>query len=91
MDGWYPEAKQLFLTTGEFSARNMPILAVVDHVSAGKDSRHHGQHVNNQSSFHFLIRLEGGVAVIYQFMSVLVAAWANGRYSNNNQVSSLHS
>lgn len=82
---WYPGAIKLLITTGEFNVpRGVPLEGIVDHISDGTDSRNHGQNVANNSSFHFLIRIENGKAVIYQFMPVEWAAWGNGRFSNNN-------
>lgn len=85
MDGWYENAKRLPLTTQEFYAvRAVPLISIVDHVTAGTDSRDWLQHADNQSSVHFLIRVEGVKAVVYQFLSVNRGAWGNGRYSSNN-------
>jgi N-acetyl-anhydromuramyl-L-alanine amidase AmpD len=82
METWYPKAKQLPITTQEFFAtRIVPVVGIVNHVTAGSDSRDWLQHADNNSSVHFLIRMEGGAAVVYQFMSIARGAWANGRYS----------
>lgn len=79
---WYPKAKRLPITTGEYNKnRGMPILAICNHITAGGDSRDWLQHANNSSSVHFLIRVEGGKAVVYQFMPIEWMAWANGRHS----------
>ncbi len=76
---WYPKAKRLPITTGEFwKSRSEPITAIVEHITAGSDSRNHLQNVSNGSSTHFLIRDEGNVAVVYQFMPIEWAAWGNG-------------
>lgn len=85
MSGWYPGATKLPITTQEFyKTRAVPLVSICDHVTAGSDSRDWLQNANNQSSVHFLIRMEGGAAVVYQFMSVEMGAWGNGRYSSNN-------
>lgn len=84
-DGWCPFALRLEITTNEyFTAREVLLEDIVDHITDGTDSRDHLQNANNQSSVHFLIRMEDGRAVIYQFMPVHWAAWGNGRYSKNN-------
>lgn len=80
---WYPQAVRLPITTQEyFKVRAMKPVGIVDHVTAGADSRDWLQHADNQSSVHFLIRVENGKGVVYQFMPVEWGAWANGRYSN---------
>lgn len=85
MDIWYPEAEKLLITTKEyFNPRGGTLVSIVDHITDGSDSRDWLQHADNQSSVHFLIRMEGGVAVVYQFMPITWAAWGNGRYSQNN-------
>lgn len=83
-NGWYPKAKRLPITTDEYSTRITSLIAIIDHITDGDDSRDWLQHARNDSSVHFLIRGEGGVAVVYQFMSIFLAAWGNGRYSKNN-------
>lgn len=84
-DGWYDGAKRLPITTTEFyPTRAVPLVSIVDHVTAGSDSRDWLQNANNSSSVHFLIRMEGGKAVVYQFMSVNRGAWGNGRHSGVN-------
>lgn len=82
-DGWYEGAEQLRITTGEFEDRDpsVPVEAVCYHISDGWDSRNHGQNVQNNSSFHFLIRMEAGRAKVYQFISIFNTAYANGRHS----------
>lgn len=85
MDGWYPEAKKLPITTSEYwPSRAVPLVGIVDHITDGIDSRNYLQNANNGSSVHFLIREENGKGVVYQFMPIQWAAWGNGRYSNNN-------
>lgn len=81
METWYPKAKRLPLTTREFSNRGMPILGICNHITAGTDSRGWLQNADNGSSVHFLIRVENGKAVVYQFMPIEWAAWGNGRHS----------
>ncbi len=82
---WYPPAVRLPITTKEFfNPRGAVLVAICDHITDGTDSRDWLQHADNQSSVHFLIRMEGAVAVVYQFMPVTWAAWGNGRYSLNN-------
>jgi N-acetyl-anhydromuramyl-L-alanine amidase AmpD len=79
---WYPAAVRLPISTREyFKDRGMPILAICDHITAGSDSRGWLQNADNQSSVHFLIRVERGAAVVYQFMPIEWAAWGNGRHS----------
>lgn len=82
---WYPLAERRLITTNEKTApRGIDIMAVVEHVTDGNDSRHHGQNVANNSSFTFLIGIYSGVLKVYQFMPLSWAAWGNGRYSNDN-------
>lgn len=79
METWYPNAKRLPISTGEYwQNRGMPILAICDHITAGTDSRSFLQNANNGSSTHFLVRVENGVGVVYQFMPLEWAAWGNG-------------
>lgn len=79
METWYPKAVRKPITTGEFwKDRGEPITAIVEHITAGSDSRNHLQNVSNGSSTHFLIRDEGNAAVVYQFMPIEWAAWGNG-------------
>jgi N-acetyl-anhydromuramyl-L-alanine amidase AmpD len=79
METWYPAAKRLPITTGEFWVnRGEPTTAIVEHITAGNDSRNHLQNVRNSSSVHFLIRDERGKAVVYQFMPIEWGAWGNG-------------
>jgi N-acetyl-anhydromuramyl-L-alanine amidase AmpD len=84
-DGWYPKAKRLNITTREyFTQRAVPLVGIVEHITDGDDSRDWLQHADNGASVHFLIRVEGGVGVVYQFMPIHWTAWGNGRYSLNN-------
>lgn len=84
-DGWYPKAKRLPITTQEyFPVRQEAIAGICNHITDGTDSRDWLQHADNGSSVHFLIRDEGGVGVVYQFMPVQWAAWGNGRHSGLN-------
>jgi hypothetical protein len=76
---WYPAAKRLPITTREYwLKRGEPTIAIVEHITAGNDSRNHLQNVVNNSSTHFLIRDEAGKAVVYQFMPIEWGAWGNG-------------
>jgi Negative regulator of beta-lactamase expression len=87
---WYPAAKRLPITTKEYyKFRSSPIISICNHVTAGNDSRDWLQHADNQSSVHFLIRVESGAAVVYQFMPIEWGAWANGRVSNPNTTPSM--
>lgn len=82
---WYPLAVKKPITTGEFyRVRGIPTISIVEHITAGTNSIDWLQHANNASSVHFLIRVENGRAVVYQFMPIEWAAWGNGRYSNPN-------
>jgi hypothetical protein len=82
---WCPFAKRLPITTGEYyKVRGVPTISEVKHISAGTDSRGWLQNADNGASVHFLIRVENGVAVLYQFMPIEWAAWGNGRFSRNN-------
>jgi N-acetyl-anhydromuramyl-L-alanine amidase AmpD len=82
---WYPQAVRLPIATHEyFNPRAVPTISIVEHITAGADSRHWLQFADNQSSVHFLIRVENGRGVVYQFMPLEFAAWGNGRYSENN-------
>jgi N-acetyl-anhydromuramyl-L-alanine amidase AmpD len=81
---WYERAIKRPITTGEYSVRTKPIVAVVEHVTDGWDSINHGQNVSNKSSFHFLIGRYSGVVKVFQFMSIDVAAWGNGVVSRAN-------
>jgi N-acetyl-anhydromuramyl-L-alanine amidase AmpD len=84
-DGWYPQAKRLPITTDEFTEPRGDVLTTIcNHISDGTDSRGWLQNADNQSSVHFLIRLENGKGVVYQFMSVNRAAWGNGRHSGTS-------
>ncbi len=75
MGTWYPEAFRLPITTREyFPSRVVPLVGIVDHITAGNDSRNYGQNVANNSSYSFLVRPEG----VYQFMPLEWAAWGNG-------------
>lgn len=79
---WYPGAVRLPITTQEFfKVRAVPTISIVEHITAGTDSRSWLQNADNGSSVHFLIRVEGGRGVVYQFMPVEWAAWGNGRHS----------
>lgn len=81
-DGWYPLAVPLPISTNEYDAtRSGSVLGICDHITDGTDSRDWLQHQRNGASVHFLIREEGGRAVVYQFMSVLWVAYGNGRHS----------
>jgi N-acetyl-anhydromuramyl-L-alanine amidase AmpD len=82
---WYPEAVRLPIATKEyFKQRAVPLISICNHITDGDDSRNWLQFADNQSSVNFLIRLEGGKAVVYEFMPVEWGAWGNGRYSENN-------
>jgi hypothetical protein len=85
METWYPKAKRLPITTREYYVeRTVPLLSIVEHITAGRDSRDWLQHANNQSSVTFLIRVEGGKGVVYQFMPLEWTPWGNGRFSRGN-------
>jgi len=82
---WYPQAVRLPIATKEyFKVRAVPTISIVEHITAGADSRNWLQLADNASSVHFLIRVENGKGVVYQFMPIEWAAWGNGRFSNNN-------
>src|SRR5687768_12522092 len=82
---WYPAAVQRPIATGEYYRnRAVPTISIVEHITAGTDSRDWLQYADNGSSVHFLIRVENGRAVVYQFMPIEWAAWGNGRFSRNN-------
>jgi N-acetylmuramoyl-L-alanine amidase len=84
-DGWYPAARRLPITTKEYWApRRQTLVSICNHITDGNDSRDYLQNANNGSSVHFLIREEGGVGVVYQFMPVTWAAWGNGTWSEAN-------
>lgn len=84
--GWCPFARKLPITTGEQSNDdpNIPKSAICSHISAGWDSRSWLQNEKNDASVHFLIRIENGVAVVYQFISIFKTAYGNGRHSGVN-------
>jgi N-acetyl-anhydromuramyl-L-alanine amidase AmpD len=82
---WYPDAVRLPIATKEyFKTRSAPTISIVEHITAGADSRNWLQFADNASSVHFLIRVENGRGVVYQFMPIEWAAWGNGRFSTNN-------
>ena len=84
--GWCPFAIQLRLTTGEEQTDDPKIkkVGICNHITDGLDSRNWLQNVKNDASVHFLIRIEKGVAVIYQFASIFHTTWGNGRHSGVN-------
>jgi N-acetyl-anhydromuramyl-L-alanine amidase AmpD len=85
MSLWYPKAKRLPIATREYTMRRvLPLVSACFHITDGLDSRDWLQFAENGSSVHFLIRLENGVAVIYQFMPLEWCAWGNGIISSNN-------
>lgn len=85
---WYSKAVRLPITTKEYyKQRSVPVVSEVKHITAGTDSRSWLQNANNGASVHLLIRVENGVAVVYQFMPIEWAAWGNGRFSRNNPFS----
>ena len=82
---WCPFAVKMMITTQEFTKQRVyPTVSACEHITAGFDSRAFLQNADNTSSVHFLIRMENGVAVIYQFMPIEWAAWGNGRFSRGN-------
>lgn len=82
-DGWCPFAEQLRITTGEFDDVNPAIarVSICEHITDGWDSRNWLQNVVNNASVHFLIRMEAGIAKLYQFISIFNVAYGNGRHS----------
>lgn len=56
---WFPGAVRLPITTNEYyKKRAVPCISVVEHITAGTDSRGWLQNAENGSSVHFLIRVE---------------------------------
>jgi N-acetyl-anhydromuramyl-L-alanine amidase AmpD len=88
---WYPEAVKRPITTHEYwEDRGEPVTTIVEHITDGTDSRDFLQNADNGSSVHFLVRVENGVGVVYQFMPIEWAAWGNGIWSENNPYMPAH-
>lgn len=83
--GLCPFAEQWPIRTVEFfRTRTEPTIFTVEHVTDGNDSRLYLRDTDNQSSVHFLIGRYNGKVTLIQFMSIHLAAWANGTTSGVN-------